>query len=246
MQFQVIDRLHGATFISYEVRVPEGSKSSTSRICCRQQAHRAQRFLDSGCRPHSDEGPGPEGAQPRRISVSGDLPAESQDHREIVAKEMTERFRRAWQEPAQTGQTNAEPHRSVTLASIVEKESALPTERPQVASVYLNRLRQDMALDCDPTTIYAALLEDRYRGKIYRSDLKSTNKYNTYSHPGLPPGPIANPGIGSLRAALAPAKTDYLYFVARPDHSGGHHFSTTIAEHNRAVQEYRKGQKAGG
>src|SRR5262249_44749163 len=122
-----------------------------------------------------------------------------------------------------------------------EKETAVPEERPMVASVYENRLQRGMMLDCDPTTIYAALLEQRYRGTIHRSDLYSLNAYNTYRHPGLPPGPIANPGIASLKAALAPAETDYLYFVAKPDGSGSHQFSKSMAEHGRAVQKYRRG-----
>ena len=89
-----------------------------------------------------------------------------------------------------------------------------------------------MKLDCDPTTIYAALLEGRYRGVIHRSDLASLNAYNTYQHAGLPPGPIANPGMASLKAALEPASTDYLYFVALGDGSGRHQFSKDIAAHN--------------
>jgi UPF0755 protein len=108
-----------------------------------------------------------------------------------------------------------------------------------VASVYENRLRLGMALDCDPTTIYAAILEQRYHGTIHRSDLESSNKYNTYQHAGLPPGPIANPGLASLKAALAPASTEYLYFVAKADGSGSHHFTKTLEDHNRAVQDYR-------
>jgi UPF0755 protein len=122
----------------------------------------------------------------------------------------------------------------------VEKETALAEERPLVASVYANRLRMGMPLDCDPTTIYAALLEGRYRGTIYRSDLDSANPYNTYRHAGLPPGPIANPGLAALKAALAPAATSYVYFVARADGSGGHQFSESIEAHNRAVEQYRQ------
>ena len=152
---------------------------------------------------------------------------------------MTGLFRKHWRElqnPDYSGAVND----TVALASLVEKETAVAEERPVVASVYENRLRLGMSLDCDPTTIYAALLEERYRGAIYRSDLNSANAYNTYRHAGLPPGPIANPGLESLRAALAPAATDYLYFVAKPDGSGAHQFSKTIAEHNRAVQQYRR------
>jgi UPF0755 protein len=100
-----------------------------------------------------------------------------------------------------------------------------------------------MKLECDPTTIYAALLENRYHGVIHRSDLDNTNPYNTYRHAGLPPGPIASPGLASLEAALQPAQTDFLYFVAKPDASGHQYFSTTLAEHNRHVQEYRHGAR---
>ena len=99
-----------------------------------------------------------------------------------------------------------------------------------------------MPLQCDPTTVYAALVQNRYRGAIHKSDLASTNPYNTYAHAGLPPGPIANPGAQSLKAALNPAKSDVLYFVAKGDGSGSHHFSATLAEHNLAVTNYRKTQ----
>jgi len=156
---------------------------------------------------------------------------------EELCRLMTDRFRSAWTEIG----ASAPVHRTVTLASLIEKETGIAEERPLVASVYGNRLRIDMKLDCDPTAIYAALLEHRYRGTIYRSDLDSTHRYNTYQHGGLPPGPIANPGLGSLRAALEPARTDYLYFVAKPDGSGAHVFSKTIEEHNQAVRRYRRG-----
>jgi UPF0755 protein len=128
--------------------------------------------------------------------------------------------------------------KTVTLASMIEKETGLAAERPVVASVFQNRLRVGMTLDCDPTVIYAALLADRYRGVIHRSDLDNGHPYNTYRHAGLPPGPIANPGASALAAALHPAETDYLYFVAKPD-GGGHVFSSNLASHNKAVGNYR-------
>jgi UPF0755 protein len=156
-----------------------------------------------------------------------------------LAREMTTQFRKAWE---QAGGSNTDVNRLVTLASLVEKETAVPAERADVASVYTNRLKVGMKLDCDPTTIYAAMLEGRYRGTIYRSDLDSPNPYNTYRNPGLPPGPIANPGMASLRAALKPTATTYLYFVAKPDGSGRHVFSETLEQHNAAVQAYRSGQ----
>jgi UPF0755 protein len=155
---------------------------------------------------------------------------------------MTEQFRKNWRELQKVDQPEA-VNAAVTLASLVEKETAVPDERPQVASVFQNRLRVGMALDCDPTTIYASMLEQRYRGAIYRSDLNSANQYNTYKHAGLPPGPIANPGMAALKAALQPAATDYLYFVAKADGSGGHQFSKSIEEHNRAVEQYRHNVK---
>ncbi len=159
---------------------------------------------------------------------------------------MTAQFHKEWKKlmPNETGDVPASDMvKVVTLASLIEKETGAPSERPKVASVFTNRLRLGMALDCDPTVIYAALLEDRYRGKIYRSDLDNKNPYNTYQHAGLPPGPIANPGASSLAAALHPAETDYLYFVAKPG-GGGHVFSSSLAAHNQAVGSYRHAHKA--
>jgi UPF0755 protein len=95
-----------------------------------------------------------------------------------------------------------------------------------------------MKLQCDPTTVYGALLEGRYRGVIHQSDLDSTNPYNTYQHTGLPPGPIANPGLSALKAAIAPDDTPYLFFVAKADGSGGHKFSESLAKHDVAVAQY--------
>jgi peptidoglycan lytic transglycosylase G len=156
-----------------------------------------------------------------------------------LCRTMTTEFRKQWM--ALGGQrAQRPPHEIVTVASLVEKESAIPSERPLIAAVFENRLRLSMPLQCDPTTVYAALLENRYRGVIYKSDLASANPYNTYTHAGLPPGPIANPGTASLAAALHPAATDYLYFVAKPDGSGSHRFSSTLSEHEKAVSEYRK------
>lgn len=128
----------------------------------------------------------------------------------------------------------------VTMASLIEKEVADGRERPLVAGVFVNRLRKGIPLQTDPAVIYAALLSGRYRGTIYASDLQFDSPYNTYRHAGLPPGPICNPGLASLRAALAPAKTDYLYFVS--DASGHSRFAATIAEHTKNVAAYRKAQ----
>lgn len=138
----------------------------------------------------------------------------------------------------------ADVHRIVTMASIIEKETAVPEERPLVAGVFYNRLAQRMALDTDPSVIYAALLANRYRGSIYASDLQYSSPYNTYKNAGLPPGPIANPGKDALLAAMHPAKTDYLYFVS--DNQGHHRFAKTLEEHQKNVAEYRRAAGGGG
>jgi UPF0755 protein len=157
-----------------------------------------------------------------------------------LCRQMTSEFRRQWAAMQTPGAAKPDIHRILTLASLVEKETAIPQERPLVAAVFFNRLRLHMPLQCDPTTVYAALLENRYRGVIHKSDLASLNPYNTYAHAGLPPGPIANPGALALKAALQPAASGVLYFVARGDGSGHHHFSATLAEHQAAVASFRK------
>lgn len=126
----------------------------------------------------------------------------------------------------------------VTMASIIEKETAAPEERPRVASVYYNRLAVKMALDADPSVIYAELLQGTYQGALHHADLAVNSPYNTYRFPGLPPGPIGNPGRSALEAALHPESTRFLYFVA--DGNGHHRFATTLAEHDRNIAAYRR------
>jgi len=127
---------------------------------------------------------------------------------------------------------------TLTMASLIEREAAVADERPIISSVFHNRLRRAMLLECDPTVIYALQLNGSYRGRLLLVDLDVPSPYNTYKYPGLPPGPIANPGLDSLRAAVAPAETEFLFFV-RTDH-GRHKFSKTLKEHNRAVAAYRR------
>jgi len=128
-------------------------------------------------------------------------------------------------------------HQALTLASLVEKETARADERPIVAAVYLNRLKIDMPLQCDPTVVYALMLARRWDGNIRKADLQTSSPYNTYRVRGLPPGPIASPGRASIEAALKPADVPYLYFVSRND--GSHVFAATLAEHNRNVQRFQ-------
>jgi UPF0755 protein len=163
--------------------------------------------------------------------------------RTMTMRDMVAAMVRRFQKESQTLGLRQDAHRVVTLASIVEKETADPAERPEVASVYANRLSKNMALAADPTVVYAAMLKGNYRGAIYQSDLQSDSPYNTYKFPGLPPGPIANPGAASLRAAMQPANTDYLFFVAVGDGTGRHHFSANFEQHERNVIAYRKAVK---
>jgi UPF0755 protein len=128
--------------------------------------------------------------------------------------------------------------RTVTMASIIEKETAVPEERPVVASVYHNRLGRNIPLQADPSVIYAELLNGSYGGALHHADMSFQSQYNTYAHPGLPPGPIGNPGRTSLEAAMHPAKTDYYYFVS--DGNGHHRFSGTLQEHNQNVARLRQ------
>ena len=151
---------------------------------------------------------------------------------------MVHRFRQA---SAQLGIDRTGMARTVTMASLIEKEVGQDTERPLVAGVFVNRLAKSMPLATDPTVIYAALLDNRWRGTIYASDLKSPSPYNTYLHTGLPPGPICNPGLASLRAAMHPPQTDYLYFVS--DAAGHTRFSVGLKEHAEQVQAYRQAEK---
>lgn len=151
---------------------------------------------------------------------------------------MTDRFRAQW--VALKGQRI---HHTVTLASLIEREARVPAERPVIASVFRNRLQAGMRLGCDPTVVYAALVEGNYRGKIYRSDLERDSPWNTYKVQGLPPGPIASPGLSSLQAALHPADTEFLYFVAKGDGSGTHTFSQNYSEHQEATELLRRAEQ---
>lgn len=142
-------------------------------------------------------------------------------------------------EPGSLAENQVE--RTVIMASIVEKETAVPEERPLVASVYYNRLDKHIALDADPSIIYAELLAGTYQGALHHADMQFGSPYNTYRNAGLPPGPIGNPGRSALEAAMHPAQSDYYYFVA--DAQGHHRFSRSFEEHTKNVAAYRKAMR---
>jgi UPF0755 protein len=156
----------------------------------------------------------------------------------LMLTTMVREFR---QETKRLGMTPDQVSRTVTLASLVEKEVHIDMERPEVVSVFENRLAAGMPLQTDPAVAYASQLRGTWTGVIHESELKSDSAYNTYTHAGLPPGPICNPGVASVTAALHPAKTDYMYFVA--DANGATKFAATLAEHNANVAAYRAGMK---
>ncbi len=154
-----------------------------------------------------------------------------------IVLDMVGEFRRAWEPLASRAAERGQSQREVViLASIVEKETAVPEERPMIAAVFLNRLARGIRLETDPAVIYGIPGFDGNLRRVHLED--ESNPYNTYRIAGLPPGPIANPGAGALRAVVEPAETDALFFVSRND--GTHHFSRTYAEHARAVDRYQR------
>lgn len=182
---------------------------------------------------------------PRARNLEGFLfPATYQFPRRVAARDivaaMVRRFHEVWKSLPQGEHPprNFSAEQLVTLASLVERETGARDERPVIAGIFYNRLRLGMPLECDPTVIYALELAGRYRGSLSRHDLRFDSPYNTYRHRGLPPGPIANPGEAALRAAVAPGKTEFLYFVS--DAQGGHFFSRTLREHSANVARYRR------
>jgi UPF0755 protein len=170
---------------------------------------------------------------PETYSLSRETPAS------VLIEQMVGLFHKALTPTIREGITaqGLSIREAVTVASLVEKETAVAGERPLVAAVYLNRKRIGMPMQADPTVIYALQLAGRYDGNIRRADLQFDSPYNTYRYPGLPPGPIASPGRAALEAVAQPADADYLYFVSRND--GSHVFSRTLAEHNRNVREWQ-------
>ena len=234
---EVVSRIARGDIFYYELVVPEGRNLFDIAAAVEQLGlFPAPKFLEAARNPALIRDLDPQAPTLEGYLFPDTYKLSRHTTPDRLCRLMTGKFREAWR----SLHTTAGIHRTVTLASLVEKEGKLADERPRIAAVFENRLRIGMKLDCDPTTIYAALLQQHYRGVIHRSDLDSDHPYNTYRHTGLPPGPIANPGLASLRAVLAPSDSDSLYFVARADGSGGHEFSSNIAAHESAVQRYHR------
>ena len=191
-----------------------------------------QEFLDAAVeRDGVGSRPGPWGKEFGGLPVSGHLPF-------FTARQRRRRLQLQWCGGFHVvaGQLGLKEnvHQVVTIASLVERETAVDAERPLVASVFMNRLEKKMPLMTDPAVIYGLELEGHWRGTLLKSDLAHNTAYNTYLNNGLPPGPVANPGVRSLRAAMEPAQTTYFYFVAAGANAQGHSlFSSTLDEHDR-------------
>jgi len=258
---QVFDQIAGGHIFVHVVVIPEGwTMFDIANELARQGLTTKEDFL----RVARDPSPVRDIA-PRAPSLEGFLfPSTYQFSRNATPKEIAEtmvhQFREEWSklqaitpppatpDPVATGHSAPRaagsvvpplsPEQLVTLASLVERETPQPGERPMVASVFYNRLKLGVPLQCDPTVQYALDLAGKPTLKVTPEDLHVPSPYNTYLHRGLPPGPIANPGDASLRAVVNPAHTHYLYFVAND--SGGHFFASTLEEHNRNVVRYRR------
>ncbi len=234
---EVYERIARGDIFYVELLVPEGFNIfDIAAAVSKLGTIKAETFLAAARQPGLIQD-----LDPKATTLEGYLfPSKYRIYRHTTAQQlcraMTDEFRAQWKSLT----AKADVHETVTLASMVEREARLPVDRPNVASVFANRLRIGMKLDCDPTTVYAAVLENRYRGVIHRSDLDNPSPYNTYQHSGMPPGPIANPGLSSIKAALAPAETNYLYFVAKADGTGGHTFSESLQQHEAAVASYQR------
>lgn len=228
--------------------IPEGWRSEqiADRLDASGFAQRAE-FLQAVANPQAVPGfdvlpqPPPQRLEGYLFPQTYEVPQPVSGSRaaELMLRMFAQRVGDTLRTPSETGLS---AQQVITLASIVEREAKVPSERATIASVYLNRLKQDMPLQADPTVQYAVATRDgpaatayNYWRDLTAADLQVDSPYNTYTHSGLPPGPICNPGEASIRAVLEPAKTNYLYFVAKTDGSGTHVFARTLDEHNANV-----------
>jgi UPF0755 protein len=238
--FDVLEKLLSGDTFTFAVTIPEGlTLVETSDLLAAKGLAEA-----SAIRGAFERGSLIADLDPEASTLEGYLfPTTYRFPRRVAPEELAgalvSQFRRIFDQKkrAEAAMLGLTLRQAVTLASVIEKETGLPEERLLIASVFWNRLRIGMPLQSDPTIIYALELAGRFDGNLRRTDLELDSPYNTYRFPGLPPGPIASPGEASIRAALEPENTRYLYFVSRND--GSHHFSESYSEHVNAVREYQ-------
>ena len=234
---EVLERLRAGVVIKTAVTIPEGyAMRDIAAQLEAQELISADRFLSAATDPALIDALGVTGDSLEGYLFPSTYYVTRRTTAEMLVRRMVQEFHAAtdgldWSAAAARKLTRRQV---VTLASIIEKETARDEERPLIAAVFLNRLQRRMPLQSDPTVIYALVDFD---GNLHKRDLSVKSPYNTYVVPGLPPGPIANPGVASIEAVLHPASTKVLYFVSKND--GTHFFSATFAEHQRAVAKYQ-------
>ena len=239
--WEAYDKLVAGEVVLYPLTVPEGlTRFEVSDVVALAGFGSKERFLELTADPTAIKD-----LFPDANSLEGCLYPETYNFPrstppDKVLEAMLRAFRSAFETARKDSPSTLNPYEALTLASLVEKETGVDEERPLVSSVFHNRLRLGMLLQCDPTIIYGLLVEGRYRGALYEAELRDPTPYNTYIHPGLPPGPIANPGLDSIEAAHRPADSNYLFFVVEAAGKSTHVFSENLAAHNQAVAQYRE------
>ena len=237
---QIVDKLVRGDVVRHTVTFPEGTGLEEMARIAAAKGLSSEAFLAAARNPAPVKDLDPEAPdlEGYLFPDTYDIPRGTDPAGQLVGR-MVRRFREVIApELPQVASSGRTLRQVVTLASIVETETARPEERPRVAAVFLNRLQKRMPLQTDPTVIYALRKAGTYDGNIRRDDLEVSSPYNTYRFPGLPPGPIASPGRASIQAALHPVQSRELYFVSRND--GSHQFSETLAEHERWVTQYQR------
>ena len=246
---EVVDKLVSGAVYLHRFTVPEGLTLAETALKWQEQGFGPAEDFITAAQDAVDLVHEFEGTEGSERSLEGYLFPETyffprRTHPRQAIEAMVARFRAVLKQLGQALPIESWPlsvRDTVVLASLVEAEAEVEDERPVIASVYLNRLKAKILLQCDPTVIYALEKIDRYKGRLTIADLKFDSPYNTYRYPGLPPGPIANPGKRSLEAVTKPAVSRYFYFVRTT--GGRHTFSETLTAHNRAVAAYRAQQK---
>ena len=237
---QIVELLARGEVVRREITIPEGRTLEEAAALAGAEGIVVDDFLDEARDPGLIRDLDPEASdlEGYLFPDTYEMPLTPDPARSLVRR-MVHRFREViGPEQERIAEKDLDVRQVVILASLVEAETAAAEERPRIAAVFLNRLEKGMLLQTDPTIIYALKQEGRWNGNIRRKDLERDSPYNTYLHPGLPPGPIGSPGREAIRAILQPADTRDLYFVSRND--GTHQFSETLTEHNRAVDRYQR------